>query len=474
MLIRKNTKTFKAILEIISVCQSRADREKLVRLYITKAGSTIKERISVESIQTDTGLFYEMNYQAVLNNLQSSNHQLHVSDDIAGIYFFRTSSNKLFDETPFEFDEAIKSEFSSLPELPLVRKKEKADKFVFPGPTVKIKSPTPVKAAKKEKPTRAKVVEMIVKGPKQPNYKLKHDIHFSNLDKVLFRQPHVNKKDLLDYYDTMADNILPYLKDRPLSIRLHSDGGNKAVTTLKKLFQDNEDGIPDWFQKGVSNRDEDYILCPDKEHLLLYAEMGAIQFDAHHARIKSIDSPDYMLIAIDSPDSDISRIIDVVLVVREILEGLQLPSVLKTDGVAGLHIYIPLDTSSTFDKSKNAAAYICKLISLRIPDLITLTGLVDKGYGKVSLDYSINSEQEGLVAPYSLLVSRESPVVATPIEWDEVDDSLRAEDFTHETIFKRLKAVGDPFKSLTKKKVDVKALLKRLDDNYSFIMPRTV
>ena len=132
MLIRKNTKAFKTILEIFSACQGRADREKLIRLYITKAGHTIKDRISVEGIHGETALFYEMNYQSVLNNLQSSNHQLQVSDEIPGIYFFHTTSNKAWDETPFEFDEAIKKEFGSLSDLPTLRRKEKPEKFVFP------------------------------------------------------------------------------------------------------------------------------------------------------------------------------------------------------------------------------------------------------------------------------------------------------------------------------------------------------
>lgn len=96
MLIRKNTKAFKTIAEIILACQQRVDREKFIRLYITKAGHTVHDRISVEGIQGDAALFYEMNYQSVLNNLQSSNHQLHASDEIPGIYFFRSASNKTF------------------------------------------------------------------------------------------------------------------------------------------------------------------------------------------------------------------------------------------------------------------------------------------------------------------------------------------------------------------------------------------
>ena len=88
MLIRKNTKAFKTILEIITSCQDRPDRDQLVRVYITKAGDSIRERINVQGIQGEAGLFYEMSYQAILGNLKSSNHQLHQSDEIPGVYFF--------------------------------------------------------------------------------------------------------------------------------------------------------------------------------------------------------------------------------------------------------------------------------------------------------------------------------------------------------------------------------------------------
>ena len=108
MLIRKNTKAFKSILEIVMGCQTRPDRDKLVRLYITRAGHTINDRISVEGIQGDAEVFYEMGYQTVLTYLQSPNHQLHHSEEIPGIYFFRSTSNKVWDEAPFEFDDAVK------------------------------------------------------------------------------------------------------------------------------------------------------------------------------------------------------------------------------------------------------------------------------------------------------------------------------------------------------------------------------
>lgn len=213
MLIRKNTKAFKTILQLVNECQDRPDREKLIRLYITRAGQSLKDRISIEGIQDQAGLFYEMNYQAVLNNLKSSGHQLHQSDEITGIYFFNSTANKEWDETPFEFDEAIKKEFGSLPELPALRKKGRAEKFRFPAPITK-KESAPLKKKKIAKPPTA--ITTVDNGPRQPAFKLKHKIHFTSLDKVIFRQPQVNKQDVLNYYDKIAEYILPYLKDRLL------------------------------------------------------------------------------------------------------------------------------------------------------------------------------------------------------------------------------------------------------------------
>jgi DNA ligase D-like protein (predicted polymerase) len=466
MLIRKNTKTFKTILEIVTACQSRPDREKLIRLYITRAGHTIVDRISIEGIQGDAQVFYEMNYQTVLTYLNSSNHQLHHSDDIPGIYFFRSTSNKVWDEVPFEFDEAVKKEFASLPELPVVRKKGKTERFVFPVSKAKTEPKD-----KKEKTPPPRTVKVIEEDAKQPNYKLRHTIQFTDLDKVIFRQPKLSKKDVLDYYNKIADYILPYLKDRILFGRFNSDrGGSHVEMSTDEMFDDKSSPRPGWIQTSTFSKgktQKQMFLCNDKDHLLFYTEMGCLEFDSGLSKIKSIDAPDYLVIAIDSNDPELEKVKDVALAAKEILTGLQLPSFVKTDGMSALHIYIPLDTKSKFDKSKNAAEYICKLIRLKIPTVTAMDG-VDDDYGKVYLTFSLNEKGKGIIAPYSLLPGQ-SAVVATPLGWEEINDKLRPEDFNPETIIQRLKKGGDPFEDLFKKKVSADALLDRLEENYSFL-----
>lgn len=462
MQIRRNTKAFKAILEIITRCQDRPDRQNLIRLYITKAGHSIHDRINVEGIEDKAGFFYDMNYEAVLVSLTSADQQLHQSDEVPGIYFFHSSSNKEWDKTPFEFDVSIKEEFDSLPELPVLRRKEKAEKYVFPTREVKTES----KPAKKEKVKAKKVTKSIVEGPRQPDYKLKHKIHFTNLEKVIFRQPEFNKRDALDYYSRVAEYILPYLKDRPLLVYTDSPRNNE-YRTLESLTENKQDEIPSWIQTTQASKGKEHLLlCNDKEHLLFYIESGGIELRASHSRKKSTNAPDYIVIGIDS-DSEFAKVVDVALTAKEILTALGLPSCVKTDGLSGLHIYIPADAKSDFETCKSVAEYLCKLVRLKIPDLVTINRDDNHSYGKVSLDYMINEASTHVVSPYSLL--RGQPTVATPLSWDEVNEDLRLEVFNHETIFKKLKEADDPFSTLFKKKVNADALHEKLESNYSFL-----
>jgi DNA ligase D-like protein (predicted polymerase) len=463
MLIRKNTKAFKTIQEIITACQQRKDRERLVRLYITKAGHTIHDRISIESIQGEAELLYEMNYETILMNLNSPGHQLQVSDDVPGIYFFHRTSHKEWDETPFEFDETIKKEFGDLTELPFVRKKEKTEKFILPIVKPRTESP-----AKKEKPKPAKVTKVIEKGPRQPDFKLQHKIQFTHLDKVIFRQSKFTKEDVLNYYYKIADYILPYLKDRAYSVRLDADSASARNVNADVLFEQKAEHLPDWTKGKQSKSRKQIQLCNDREYLLLNVELGCIQFNASHARAKSSDSPDYAIITIDSPEHELTKAIDAAQVAGEILNGLKLQSYIKTDGESGLHIYLPLDSKGNFETSKTIAEYICRLVRLKCPELVSLQGTDDYTYGKVILNYQLNNQGENVIVPYSLTAG-EHPIIATPLSWSEVEHGLRSEDLNHETIFKRLKQHGDPFEKLLKEKQQAETLLERLQENYSFL-----
>jgi DNA ligase D-like protein (predicted polymerase) len=469
MIIRRNTKAFKAIVDIVTACEARADREKLIRVHITKAGHTIKDRINVEGIQGDTEVFYDLNYAAVLTNLNSTGHQLHQSDEDPGIYFFHSSSNKTWDENPFEFDPRVAEEFVSLPDLPVTRKREKPVK-VESLPRQKAVPHKKEVAGKNKKETRKQ--ESIAKedpAPKQPNYKLDKKIHFTDLDRIIVRQATLTKHDVLDYYHKMAEHILPYLKDRPEVIRIHTNRNTaKDYADAQALKQEAFVEIPDWLQTATQpTLKKDLLLCNNEEHLLFYIENGCLDFYPCHARAKAMNSPDYCLIAIESAEGEFDRVVDVARTMYAILTGVQLPSLVKTDGLAGLHIYIPLDAKSEFADSKHVAESICKLVRLKLPGQVALRDAEDTTYGKVLLDYQLNEPGKSVIAPYSLMP--DTGIVSTPLSWNEVEKGLRPDQFTHEVIFKRIKKSGDLLEGLFKKKVHAAEVSAQLDKHYAFL-----
>lgn len=471
MIIRRNTKAYKTIVEIVSACETRADRDKLIRVYITKAGHTIKDRLPVEGIEGETEVFYDLNYAAVLANLQSTGRQLHQSDDVPGIYFFHAGTNQTWDENPFEFDERVAKEFSTLPDLPLTRKREKPMKVE----TLSKSKPSTTKASTKESPKKKeaavkhKSAEKAEPAPRQPRYKLAHPLRFTDLDKLLIREPRLTKEDVLDYYYKIADNLLPYLKNRPQLVRLYNDRGiAKDYSSAQALQDEAHIELPSWIPTVAGNHKHELLLCQDKEHLLFYIEHGAIDLYPAHAKAKSSESPDYAVIGLSAAEDMFDKVVEAALTAYVILTGLQLPSLVKTDGLSGLHLYIPLDAKSKFESAGTMAAYISKLIRLKIPNVVALASGDDPTYGKVVIDDQLNEEGKTVIAPYSLLP--ETATVAAPLLWEEVTQGLRPGQFTHENIFKRLKETGDLFEPLFKKKVNAKTVAGDLDKYYGFLV----
>jgi bifunctional non-homologous end joining protein LigD len=255
-------------------------------------------------------------------------------------------------------------------------------------------------------------------------------------------------------------------------IRVHRDGQPVTVSAdATSLAKNSAEEIPEWIQTvttGKGKEQQQFLVCNDREHLLFYVQIGCLEFKTGLSRLgaKSL-APDYLVLGIESPDYELTRAVKAALAAKEILMRLQLPSFVKADGGSGLHIYIPLDSKSGFEASNRVAEYLCKLVQLKVRDLVSLKGPNDNVYTKVALNYLVNEKDQYVIAPFSLVAP--SANVATPLLWDEVREGLTADAFNHDTIFKRLKKEGDPFESLLRKKVNADALLEKMEEHYSFL-----
>lgn len=291
-----------------------------------------------------------------------------------------------------------------------------------------------------------------------------HTLKFSNLSKVYWPDEAVTKRDMLNYYYQVAPFILPYLKDRPQSLNRFPNG-----ITGKSFYQKDVTGkVPDWvatYQYHSSDKldvDKHFLVPKSEADILLMASLGAIELNPWSSRVDKPDHPDWCIIDLDpGPTNTFKQVIEAALVTRQVLDSVGIPSYCKTSGSTGLHIYIPLGAKYTYEQSKEFARVIVTHVHREIPKYTSIERLVGNRGGKMYLDFLQNRPKATLAAPYSLR-PKPGATVSTPLTWDEVTPNLKMKDFTIYNVVQRLREVGDLFKPVLGKGIQL-SVVKNID-----------
>lgn len=285
----------------------------------------------------------------------------------------------------------------------------------------------------------------------------RRQVNISNADKVYFPKEGVSKGDIVDYYQRIADYILPYLKDRPLSLHRFPDGITKDGFFQKDAGQD----APAWVKShsvyaASADKDIDYIICNDKATMAYLNNLGCIDFNPWNSRKQELELPDYLVLDLDpSPKNSFDDVIEVALQIREILASIKIEGYCKTSGASGIHIYLPLRRKYDYDQSKDFAHLLMKRTLEALPKLCTLErSLQRREKNKVYLDYLQNRTGQTLASAYSLR-PKAGATVSTPLNWEEVKKGLRVTDFNIHTIEDRIDRYGDLFKPVLGKGIDM-------------------
>lgn len=284
-------------------------------------------------------------------------------------------------------------------------------------------------------------------------------LNLTNLDKVFWPDEGITKRDLLEYYQTIAPYILPYLKDRPVSLKRFPDG-----ITGKSFFQKNLRNYPDWIKTAnIPHGDKTihYLLVQNAESLLYAVNLGCIELHPFFSRTQSLESPDFLAFDLDPIDIPFSEVAKTALVLHEILETIDAPNFIKTSGARGLHICVPLKKGYSFDQAKHFAELIALLAHKELPTITSLERLPQKRLQRVYIDCLQNNPHQTLVAPYCIR-AKPKATASTPLEWSEVKSGLDPTDFTLQTTPARLKKVGDLFEPLLQKGLNLEKALNLL------------
>jgi len=287
-------------------------------------------------------------------------------------------------------------------------------------------------------------------------------VEFSNLDKIYFPNEKITKGDVVQYYNSVADYILPYLIDRPESLRRTPDGIKNDG-----FFQKNVAGtVPKWIKtrKIKSESAEtavEWLLCQDKDTLLFLANYGCIEMNPWSSRVGSLNNPDYIIFDLDPKGAPMKNIVKTALKVKEILDSLEVPAYIKTSGGNGLHVFIPVEPKYTYDQTRNFSHLISQMVHRDLPEITSLERMPEKRKGKVYLDFLQNGKGKTMASIYSLR-PREGAGVSTPLEWEEINDSLDLKAYNIKTVPKRLEEKGDLWRNFFKDAINLKDILSKI------------
>jgi DNA ligase D len=260
-------------------------------------------------------------------------------------------------------------------------------------------------------------------------------------DKSLWPALGVTKRVFVDYLDAVSDRMLPWLRDRPLTVIRAPDG----VDGQRYFQKQTPSHAPSWIRTVTipapsAERDVAYTVCNDGATLAWLGNQAALEFHPAPVRRDRLDRPDLLVVDIDPPDDAFDAAVDVAVLVLEVLGDLGLTGLVKTTGGKGLHVVVPIARQLDGERLKHAAARLTAIVAAREPDLITAEFRKAARGGRVMLDPSRNGTGATIVAPYSPR-ARQEGTVSFPVVPDELR-SIAPRDFTLATVAGQLGREG--------------------------------
>jgi len=274
-------------------------------------------------------------------------------------------------------------------------------------------------------------------------------VELSSRDRVLFPDDGVTKGDLFDYYDAVADTLVPHLRDRPFTMKRWREGLAGGAFFQKQAPK----GMPSWIStrrfrtwpREGEPRLVDFPLVNSRDALLWMVQMHCIDMNAWYSRVDKPDRPDFVLFDLDPPEEPeaFALCVRAAHLVRRALDELDLESYVKTSGADGIHVLVPIARRSTFDETYEFAELVSRQIEAQHPGEVTTEWLKRKRSG-VLLDHRQNGHGKTIASVYSVRPKPGAPV-STPLRWDELTESVRPRDFTMRVALERVRRHGDLF-----------------------------
>jgi DNA ligase D-like protein (predicted polymerase) len=258
------------------------------------------------------------------------------------------------------------------------------------------------------------------------------EVAISNPDKVFFAERGYTKRDMVEYYVSVADGALRGAGGRPMALKRFVNGAEGEFFFQKRA----PESRPDWIETVTlsfpSGRTADEIVLRDAAQLAWIINLGCIDLNPHPVRAEDLDHPDELRVDLDPvPGVPWDQVRRVAMVTKSVLEDVGLVGWPKTSGSRGIHINVRIHPQWTFDEVRRAALAIAREVERRAPDIATSKWWKEERQG-VFLDYNQNAKDRTVASAYSIRPVPDARV-SMPLRWEQVPD-VDAADYTLATV----------------------------------------
>ncbi len=270
-------------------------------------------------------------------------------------------------------------------------------------------------------------------------------VRLTHPDRVLYPEDGVTKRDLAEYYEKVADWILPHVVGRPLTL-VRCPEGYQGECFFQKHLTGSLPDVVRGVMVDVKGKKEEYVAIDDLAGLIALVQMGVLEVHPWPAREDKLERPDQLVFDLD-PGEGVTwpDIVRGARELRERVEAAGLKTFLRTSGGKGLHIVVPLGRRNTWEEFKAFAKSVADAMTRDEPHRYIATLSKAKRKGKIFVDYLRNQRGATAVASYSTRARKGAPV-AVPIAWDELSTRTKPNMFNISNLPKRLeKLKTDPW-----------------------------
>jgi len=292
-------------------------------------------------------------------------------------------------------------------------------------------------------------------------YPIPDSVQITHPEKPVWPEIGITKDNYLYYLQMISPYLLPFLRDRPLTLIRFPHG----VPGESFYQKSSPEKIPAFASTGWMDG-INYVVCNNLEALLWLGNQLALELHIPFQTLQT-EHPTEIVFDLDPPSVEqFSLAVTGALDLKEIIDYFKLQSFVKTSGGKGIQLYIPLpENAFTYEEVRVFTEFVCRFLCEQKPELYTIERLKKNRHQKLYLDYVQHAEGKTIIAPYSTR-GNEKGLVATPLHWEEVNEHLTPDLFTIPAVLERMKNVSNPFKNFRQvgESQDFKLALERLKE----------